>query len=242
VDRRPSPDRFDVSHEDPIMRPDPKSAFSRIDLLALLAALATLAALVFAPLTLSRQRARLQTCTANLSQIGRAVLLYTEDHQKTLPAPAREYPGDFWWWYKEQVKGYIGLSGSSSTNDRVFACPLDRGYSDASPFCRNSRFDYGSYTFNAISLLGTPHISGWKLPSVNQPQRTLMVMEWAAHAPLSWHRSKTGRANAPFYCDAESVVAFVDGHVSLIPIYYDGYNPAYTRDPISGYAYKYSGR
>jgi hypothetical protein len=66
-------------------------------------------------------------------------------------------------------------------------------------------------------------------------------MEWVAHAPLSWHRSRTGKANAPFYCDAESVVAFTDGHVKLTKIYYDGYNAAYTRDPIPRYEYKYSG-
>jgi hypothetical protein len=66
-------------------------------------------------------------------------------------------------------------------------------------------------------------------------------MEWTAHAPLSWHKSKTGKRNMPFYCDAESVVGFVDGHVALTRIYYDGYNAAYTQDPIYGYDYQYSG-
>ena len=66
-----------------------------------------------------------------------------------------------------------------------------------------------------------------------------MVMEWTAHAPLSWHTSKTGRKNAPFYCDAKSVAGFVDGHVSYIPIYYDGYNAAYTQEPIAGYEYQF---
>ena len=66
-------------------------------------------------------------------------------------------------------------------------------------------------------------------------------MEWVAHAPLSWHRSRTGRANTPFYNDAESVVGFVDGRVALIKVYYDGLNAAYTRDPAPGYNYKYSG-
>ena len=49
-------------------------------------------------------------------------------------------------------------------------------------------------------------------------------MEWTAHAPLSWHTSKTGPQNMPFYCGAQSVVGFVDGHVGLTKIYYDGYN------------------
>jgi prepilin-type processing-associated H-X9-DG protein len=66
-------------------------------------------------------------------------------------------------------------------------------------------------------------------------------MEWCAHAPLSWHKSRTGRKNQPFYNDAMSVVGFVDGHVSFSKIYYDGYNAAYMRDPIPGYQYKYSG-
>ena len=90
-------------------------------------------------------------------------------------------------------------------------------------------------------LTGVPNIAGRQLPSVKLPQKTLLVMEWSAHAPLSWHKSKTGRENSPFYCDAQSVVAFVDGHVSFSKIYYDGYNAAYTRDPIGGYDYKYSG-
>ena len=85
-----------------------------------------------------------------------------------------------------------------------------------------------------------PNISGLSLDAVNHPQRTLLVMEWTAHAPLSWHASKTGRKNAPFYCDAKSVAGFVDGHVSFIPIYFDGYNAAFTQDPIASYEYQYS--
>ena len=218
------------------------AAFTRADLLVTIATGAVLTALVMTPLKISRGKARLKVCTDNLQQVGRSVLLYAEDHQTALPAPARTDPGDFWWWYKEQVKSYIGLAGPSSTNDRVFACPADRGYSDPQPFCTSPRFDYGSYVFNGVTLYGTPNIAGWKLPTVSQPQRTLLVMEWAAHAPLSWHRSRTGKSNAPFYCDAESVAAFADGRASLTKIYYDGYNAAYTRDPIPGYDYKYSGR
>jgi hypothetical protein len=201
-----------------------------------------LLALVVIPLQLFRSKSRLATCTGNLQQVGRAVLLYAEAHDSTLPAPLPSQEGDFWWWYKEQVKSYAGLSGASSTNDRVFACPMDRGYSDPRPFWSSPRFDYGSYVFNGVTLLGVPNIAGWKLSAVSQPRQTLLVMEWTAHAPLSWHHSRTGKANLPFYSNAESVVAFTDGHVSLTKIYYDGYNAAYTREPIPGYAYKYSGK
>jgi hypothetical protein len=219
-----------------------KAAFTRTDLLAGVAAVSTLAVVVFAPLTILRNQARLNQCSQNLGQVARAILVFAGDHGSKLPGLHESGAGESWWWYKEEVKGYLGLSGPSSPDDRVFACPQDRGYSDAKPFFQNPRFDYGSYVFNGVRLLGTPNIAGWKVSAVNDPVRTLLVMEWSAHAPLSWHRSKTGKANSPFYSDAESVVGFVDGHVKLTRIYYDGYNAAYTRDPIAGYEYKYSGK
>ena len=223
-------------------RTQDRSGFTRADALVVLAILAVLTVLAVVPSQLVRDRSRLERCRANLQQVGRAVLLYADENQTRLPAPAPGLPGDFWWWYKEQVKHYAGLKGASSRQDVLFACPVDRGYSDARPFHSSARFDYGSYVFNGVTLEGMPNIAGWKTTAVNLPQRTLLVMEWTAHAPLSWHRSRTGRANAPFYSDAQSVATFTDGHVAWLPIYYDGYNAAYTRDPIPGYDYKYSGQ
>lgn len=219
-----------------------RSAFTRTDLVVALAVLTVLAALVMVPLSLGRQRARLGVCLNNLQQVAQAVARFATDHQGTLPGHVPGRAGDAWWWYKEDVKGYLGMTGLSTVNDRQFACPVDRGYSDPKPFSLNARFDYSSYVFNGVTLPGLPNISGWKTAAINQPQRTLLVMEWAAHAPLSWHRSRTGQANTPFYSDAECVVAFADGHVNLTKIYYDGYAAAYTRDPIAGYDYKYSGK
>jgi hypothetical protein len=188
----------------------------------------------------ARQKSRLGQCLAHLQQINRAVLTYSTDHQETLPAPAADAPGNLWWWYKEQVKHHLGLTGPSSEKDAVFACPDDRGYSDPVPFRSNPRFDFTSYVFNGVTLPGMPNIAGRPLTSVRSPGKTLLVMEWTAHAPLSWHHSRTGTKNTPFYCDARSVVGFVDGHVNFSRIYYDGYNAAYTRDPITGYDYQYS--
>lgn len=218
------------------------AGFTATDLLVTLATLAVLASVVAIPLGHSRSTARLNRCLANLQQVNRAVLTFAADRNQTLPGPVADQPGELQWWYKEQVKGYAGLTGPSSTNDTVFACPDDRGYTDPRPFWRSERFDYGSYNFNGVLLPGAPSLAGWTLPAIQDPKTTLLTMEWTAHGPLSWHRSRTGTRNAPFYRDAESVVAFVDGHVRLTPIYYDGYTPAYLRDPIPGYDYRYSGR
>ena len=192
----------------------------------------------------SRAAARLVVCTSNLGQVGKAILSYTQDNRDALPnvvKPKLEPQ----WAYKEVVKKYVGLTGLSSPADKVFGCPDDRGYAEEGkiqPFRTSSRYDYTSYSFNGVTFPpAMPNIAGRTLGSIREPDRTLLVMEWAAHAPISWHRSKTGTANMPFYDDAECVVTFVDGRTKLIKIYYDGINAAYTRDPIPGYAYKYSG-
>jgi hypothetical protein len=218
------------------------SGFSRTDLFALVAVLFVIGAVTAVALVNQQRKARLQLCTENLQKIGRAVLSFANDRAGTLPGMLRSEKGPSWWWYKDEIRSYTGLTGVSSAEDKVFACPLDRGYSDPGPFSKNPRFNYTSYVFNGVTLLGVPNIAGWKLASVTAPTLTLTTMEWSAHGPLSWHRSRTGRANAPFYRDAESVVAFADGHVSFTKIYFDGFNPAYTRDPIPGYSYKFSGK
>lgn len=216
-------------------------AFGRLDLVVVASALALVGALVAVPMERTRRASRLATCRANLMKVAGATLSFARDQQGRLPAP-EEGRGELQWWYKEQVKGHAGLRGASSTRDAVFACPDDRGYTDPVPFHQTARFDFGSYCFNGVTLPGVPSIAGWPLAEVADPRRTLLVMEWTAHGPLSWHRSRTGRRNAPFYRDAESVLGFVDGRVAMAPVYYDGFNAAYTRDPIAGYEYRYSGR
>ena len=215
------------------------------ELVVTLAVLTVLAAIVITIVSRSRAKTRLTLCLGNLQKVNRAVLQFAEDNDHTLPRmDNRPSPGG-WWYYKEDVKGYLGLTGPSSTNDLVFACPDDRGYGDddekGRPFCKSRKYVYTSYVFNGVNLPGIPNIAGREVSSIIDPARTLLVMEWTAHGPLSWHRSLTGKANMPFYNNAESVVGFVDGRAEFIKIYCDGLNAAYTRDAPAGYSYKYGG-
>ncbi|HTI68411.1 MAG TPA: type II secretion system protein [Candidatus Limnocylindria bacterium] len=214
--------------------------FALPDLLAVLAVLVTLGAIAGIPLVRVRQRSQKVTCAGNLGVVGRALLLYAQDSRSQLPGPV---PGqrDVWWGYKDLIQSYVKKGLEASSAETVFVCPRDRGYSDPVPFSQSARFGMSSYVFNGVSIPGVPSISGWNLGAIAEPKRTLLVMEWAAHAPLSWHRSRTGKANAPFYKDAECVVGFVDGRAAETRIYYDGFNAAYTRDPIAGYDYRFSG-
>jgi type II secretory pathway pseudopilin PulG len=217
-------------------------AFALPDLLVVLAVLAVLAAIVVPVIVRMNAKTRQARCVSNLKEITRATLLYAADNHGVLPQLQPNAPSPVWWWYKELVKGHAGLTGPSSPKDKLFACPKDRGYDEPRPFCLSPKFAYGSYVFNGVDLPGVPNLAGWPVTSVREPTKTLLMMEWTAHAPLSWHKSRTGRKNHPFYNDAESVVGFVDGRVKFIKIYYDGVNAAYTRDPIPGYEYRYSGQ
>lgn len=233
--------RINRTPAEPFLKRTSRNGFALADLLVVVATISALAAILVPSIATVRGKSHFAQCKANLAQVSRAVLMYADDHQKVFPIQNPSPPTGVWWWYKEQVKGYVGLQGKSSPNDKLFACPSDRGYEEGlTPFCQSARFDYGSYCFNGVNLPGVPNIAGKEAGSIRDPERTLLVMEWTAHAPLSWHKSKTGNENAPFYNNAESVVGFVDGHASLTRIYYDGINPAYSRDPIPGYNYKYS--
>ena len=221
------------------------AAFAQADLLLVLAGLLLLLAILVPMISKSRERSRLVQCTDNLGQITKAILKYADEHDRKLPVTKPVPPPGGWWSYKEEVKRYAGLSGPPSTADRLFACPSDRGYTSSperiTPFNRSAKHSFSSYVFNGVTLPGIPNVSGRELRSIRQPERTLLVMEWTAHGPLSWHDSRTGSDNYPFYDGAKNVVGFVDGHVNFIPFHYDGINAAYTRDPVPGYLYKYSG-
>ena len=207
------------------------------DVLVLLALFSLLLAILIPIIGGGQAKSRQTQCMANLKQITKAVLMYTEENQGNFPMKDQTPPTGLSFWYKEQVKAYVGLKDKSSPNDKLFACPADRGYTDPIPFWRDARFDFNSYAYNGIVMPGIPSLAGQKITAVKDTRRTILVMEWCAHAPISWHKSRTGKHNLPFYNGAESMVGFVDGSVKFIPIYYDGINPAFSREPISGFDY-----
>ena len=220
-----------------------RGAFTRPDLVLAVGGVLILLALIIPSVSASRERARAAQCTENLNRISKALLHQAEESGGKLPVTKSNPAPGGWWTYKEGIQEQLTAGGSASK--QVFACPSDRGYGlseeGAPPFWQSAKHNFTSYVFNGVTLPGIPNVSGRSLSSIRNPSRSLLVMEFTAHGPLSWHRSRTGSASAPFYDGAESIVSFVDGHVAMTRFYYDGVNPAYTRDPIPGYDYQFSG-
>jgi prepilin-type N-terminal cleavage/methylation domain-containing protein len=246
-----------------------KRAFTLIELLVVIAIIAILAALLLPVLSAAKAKAQRTACMNNLRQINLGVRMYSDDSNDTSPAGSgviHTNAADVFTAYKELMKNYVGLQGSSSSRDKLFACPADTFYYDYaftfSPhgyvpqsLCAQSNNDYSSYSFNAGNLhhsqfYGTnfvePGIAGMKLSSIKNPSRTVLVAEMPAFIPWSWHQPKRPFTQANWiFNDSRNTVSFVDGHVNYIKMYWDSAWPqgtlALAHDPPAGYDYQWSG-
>ena len=251
-------------------------AFTLVELLVVIAVITILCALIFPAVSSAKSKARRTVCLNHLREIALGIRMYADDSSDASPSPgsaaAQTNYLSLFSAYKELMKSYVGVNGTSRPN-KMFTCPADNYYpSFVLPggtnvfYVRQSLhehpvFDYSSYAFNGgdnvTRILGpdkvvvdSPGLTGLKLSSVNQPARTLLVTEASALAPWSWHKPVWPdlRTEAMTYNNALNMVAYVDGHVSYIRIYWNrelffakGASFAMSYDPPAGYDYKWKG-
>jgi prepilin-type N-terminal cleavage/methylation domain-containing protein len=186
--------------------PTRKRAFTLIELLVVIG---ILAALLLPVLSKAKARAQRTTCLNNLRQIGLGIHLYAGDNNDTLPSIVitNGMPWPYQWrFFKELTKRYDGLSGPSSPQDKLFACPADTFYylnEFSTPLIHASMHDdpwadYSSYWFSRLNLetdaaTGTFYhgIAGRKISSIRNQVRTLMVVDQLAVFAYSWHQPQS---------------------------------------------------
>ena len=239
------------------------AAFTLIELLVTIAVIAILAGMLLPVLSKAKSSARRIQSVSNLRQISQAVLMYADDHGQTLPLRISQTPGVLrWFGFKSFTKSYAGLNEPSSPEDRLYSCPADRFFYNEEerfgpvPFVpsglhEHPHSDYSSYMFNCGNLVTNapnaqrfPGVGGWKVPQVATPTRTVLVAEFPAFIPFSWHQPrKMDARNYPF-SDAQCVSSFVDGHVSSLKFFHDAdlaNGPeSWHYDPPHGYEYRWS--
>jgi prepilin-type N-terminal cleavage/methylation domain-containing protein/prepilin-type processing-associated H-X9-DG protein len=271
---------------DPQMRILPRStkAFTLIELLAVVAIMAILAALLLPVLSRAKGRGKRTTCLNNLKQIAQAVHLYADDNNSRLfsfLAPTNTGFALQCTSYVPLIRSYVGLRGatSSSQDQQLFACPGDTigsGDTNAGPpyaICHDLWYcNYSSYGFNAGNYVWRlqpplpgyadfpeehPGILGSKMNSIINPTKTVLVTEFPAFNPYSWHQPSLAPPQIPgvwnlgiyFYNNAPNMVSFVDGHVRCTKMYFGTNNPGHYPnpspasqwDPPAEYDYKWSG-
>jgi type II secretory pathway pseudopilin PulG len=205
-----------------------------IELLVVISIIAILAALLLPALAKAKASAQRTACVSNLRQVNMALHLYADDFEDALPVlpTPNPYPNGVGAYYKELVKGFLGLTGPPSPEEKVFACPAD-------PEVHLQQWHaFTSYTFSGYEVgpADIPRITGKKLGAIANPTRAVLAGEVTAFFGGSWH---------PFrkepYRDARNVVSFVDGHIAFIRIYWDGAAPPTTYEPVPGYDYRWDG-
>jgi prepilin-type N-terminal cleavage/methylation domain-containing protein/prepilin-type processing-associated H-X9-DG protein len=243
-------------------------AFTLIELLVVMAVIGILAALLLPALSAAKARAKRTACVSNLRQISVGIRLYADDHEDRLPCVVitNGTPWTYQWrFFKELTKSYDGLNDPSSPDDTLFACPADIFHYEGDAgvalpavyvprgWHEEAEADYCSYWFNRLNLKPNPAtggfyngIAGWKISSIRNPVRAVLVQDQSACEPYSWHEPQSLADLGPNWInDAMNNVCFVDGHVSYIRIFWDSTHvlgdQSWQYDPPAGYEYQFSG-
>ena len=212
------------------------AGFTLIELLVVISIIGILAALLLPALRQAKEKGRFTTCMNNLGQVNLAVRLYADDNADSLPVlpTPNPYPNGVGAYYKQLVKGYLGLSGPASPNEKVFTCPSDALLQNEIGHA------FTSYTFNGYEVGpgAIARITGTKLGSIKSPSKAVFVGEWTAYFGGSWHP-----VIDQDYSDAKNVLSFVDGRASLTRIYWDGVfdSDPCNYEPPAGYDYNWDG-
>jgi prepilin-type N-terminal cleavage/methylation domain-containing protein len=211
-----------------------RSAFTLIELLVVIAIIGILSALLVPAIGRAKESGRRVTCVSNLRQVNLAIRLYAEDFADSLPElpDPNPYSKGVGAYYKQLVKGYLGLHGDASPKEKVFICPSDKWIH------QDRDHAFNSYTFNGYELTpgSLPRITGQKIGAIRNPARAVMVGEWPAFFGGSWHPYRRES-----HAEAKNILAFVDGHVGITKIFWNGVAAPRTYEPPADYAYSWSG-
>ena len=211
-------------------------AFTLVELLVVITVLSLIASLLLPSLGRAKETARRNLCSSNVRQVNLALRLYADDFIDSLPVLPEPnlYPNGVGAYYKQLVKGYLGLSGEAASNEWVFVCPSD------TTFRTQLQHAFTSYTFNGYETGPgvIRRITGQRFSAIKNPSKGVLVGEVPAFVGGSWHPLVKAT-----FLGAKTVSSFVDGHVAFVKIFWDGVPGSRPADyePPPSYEYNWDG-
>lgn len=207
--------------------------FTLIELLVVIAIIAILAAILFPVFTSAKESANKTKCLNNMSQIAKAMNMYSDDNNGNTPFAWNAAQGMAIW---TNSTWRTRLEGKYLKNHGVFQCPVpvyiiqQQHYAaaDITAMGMSGQQITGHYGINVYITMNddaTAYVGYRKITTVPQLSRTILVSEnkdgdWAAEP---WSNESTGSDGQFWYYHSSGSnkggnFCFCDGHVSFMTV------------------------
>jgi prepilin-type N-terminal cleavage/methylation domain-containing protein len=149
-----------------------RRGFTLVELLVVIAIIAVLAAVLFPVFSRARESARRTRCLANLMQLSKALMAYSNDNDQRLPIACYQ-PACWEWWHdtwRERIQPYV-------RDRKILICPKPSGVPNH-PNCGGH--EVGHYGMNLLVAYARNTVDAndtYALAEIPVPSETIFIGE-----------------------------------------------------------------